>query len=183
MAGDIDNPRIWEGADLYAAPVGSTAPVDLTTAWAEAWEPAGLLSEDGMSESRDQDSADHYAWGGILVRTTRSKHKRTITVTCLEDNLVVFGLVNPGSTATTTTGVTKRIVKVPTTDPRAFGLELTDGAITKRRVIPKGEITEVAEVALSDSEMTAYALTITIYPAADGTLYIDLTDDPQAVVA
>ncbi|MGW4028254.1 phage tail tube protein [Streptomyces sp. NPDC004838] len=182
MAGDTDNPRLWEGADLYAAPVGSTAPTDTTTAWAAAWKAAGLLSEDGASESRDQDSTDHYAWGGVLVRTTRGKHKRQIKVTCLEDNLVVFGLVNPGSTAVTTTGTTTRTVKVPTSDPRAFGLELRDGDIVKRRVIPKGEVDEVGEVTLSDSELTAYELTITVYPAADKTLYIDITDDPQAVV-
>ncbi|MEU0992008.1 hypothetical protein [Streptomyces sp. NPDC005953] len=182
MAGDTDNPRLWEGADFYAAPVGSTAPTDTITAWAAAWKAAGLLSEDGASESRDQDSTDHYAWGGILVRTTRSKHKRQLKVTCLEDNLVVFGLVNPGSTAVTATGTTTRSIKVPTADPRAFGLELRDGGITKRRVIQKGEVDEVGEVSLSDSELTAYELTITIYPAADGTLYTDITDDPQAVV-
>lgn len=182
MAGDTDNPRLWEGADFYAAPVGTTAPTDVDTALAVAWLAAGLLSEDGASETRDQDSTDHYAWGGKLVRTTRSKHKRQLKVTCLEDNLIVFGLVNPGSTAATTTGVTTRTVKVPKQDPRAFLLELRDGDITKRRVIPKGEVVEVGEVAFSDSDLTAYELTITIYPAADDTLYLDITDDPQAVV-
>ncbi|MFF9690226.1 hypothetical protein [Streptomyces sp. NPDC014623] len=182
MAGDTDNPRLWEGADFYAAPVGTTAPTDVVAALDEGWLAVGLLSEDGASESRDQDSTDHYAWGGKLVRTTKSKHKRTIKVTCLEDNLVVFGLVNPGSTATTTDGVTTRIVKVPKTDPRAFLLELRDGEITKRRILPKGEVSEVGEIPMSDSALTAYELTITIYPAADDTLYIDITDDPQAAV-
>lgn len=182
MAGDTDNPRLWEGADLYVAPVGSTAPTDIAGALDEAWLAAGLLSEDGASESRDQDSTDHYAWGGKLVRTTKSKHKRTIKVTCLEDNLTVFGLVNPGSTATTTGGVTTRKIKIPKTDPRGFLLELRDGEITKRRILPKGEVSEVGEVTLSDSALQAFELTITIYPAADDTLYIDITDDPQAAV-
>ncbi|MEO3976301.1 hypothetical protein [Streptomyces sp. CAU 1734] len=181
MAGNTANPRLWEGADLYVGPVGTTAPTDVDTALAAAWKAVGLLSEDGASETRDQDSTDHYAWGGILVKTTRSKHKRQIKITCLEDNLIVFGLVNPGSTAATTTGTTTRTVKVPTADPRAFLLELTDGGVKKRRLIPKGEVDEVAEVTLSDSELTAYELTITIYPAADKTLYIDITNDPQAV--
>lgn len=183
MAGDVANPRLWEGADLYTAPLGSTAPTDLITAWDVAWTPVGLLSEDGASEARDEDSTDFFAWGGKLIRTKRSKHKRSISVTCLEDNLVVFGIVNPGSSAVTTTGVTTRTVKVPTQDVRAFAMELTDGGITKRRIIPRGEVTEVGEVPLSDSELTAYELTITIYPASDDTLYIDITDDPQAVVA
>src|SRR5688500_3782241 len=101
MLGDTDNPRIWLGADAFTAPVGTSQPTDTETAWPEAWDELGLLSEDGMSEAREQDSTDHFAWGGIHVRTTRSKHKRTITVTALEDNPVVFALVNPGSTAET----------------------------------------------------------------------------------
>lgn len=188
MAGDTANPRIWEGADAFSAPLGTTAPTDLTTAWAAAWLPLGLLSEDGASESRNDNITDHYAWGSILVRTTRSQHKRTIVITALEDNAVVFGVVNPGSDATTSAGptppagTTTRTVKVPTADPRAFGLELRDGAVTKRRVIPRGEVVEVGEVTLSDSEMTAYELTINVYPDSSGVLYIDLTDDPAAAV-
>lgn len=180
MAGSTENPRIWEGADVYTAPLEATLPTDIDTDWDTEWEALGLLGEDGSTESRDDDSTDHYAWGGILVRTTRSRHKRTITVTALEDNPVVFALVNPGSTVATAGGVTTRTVKVPTTDIRAFGFELVDGDITKRKVIPRGEITDVGDVTESESEMTMYELTITIYPDADGVLYYELTDDPQA---
>lgn len=182
MAGDTANPRIWLNADVYVAPVGTTAPTDIATALNAAYKAVGLLSEDGMTESREEDITDHFAWGGVLVRTTRSKHKRTITVTVLEDNLVVFDLVNPGSTAATVTGVTTRTVKVPTTNPKAMVLQLVDGTVTKRRAIPKCEVVEVGDVTLSDSEMAMYELTINIYPAADGTLYKDITNDPQAAV-
>lgn len=184
MAGDVANPRIWAGADVYVAPVGSTAPTNVATAWAAAWDALGLLDgEAGMTESRSEDQVDHFAWGGVLVRTTRSKHKRTITVTALEDNLIVFGLVQPGSTAATATGITTRTVKVPTTDPRAFGIELVDGTIIKRRVIPRGEIVAVNDISLNDADMAVFELTINIYPDAAGVLYIDITNDPQAAVA
>lgn len=181
MAGSIENPRIWEGADAYVAPLGTTPPNDVDTPWAAPWAALGLLSEDGATESRDQDVADHFAWGGILVRTTRSKFKRSMKITALEDNLTVWGLVNPGSTsATDGTGLTTRTVKNPTSDPQAFGLETRDGVITRRRIITRGEVTEIGEIKLADSDMTAYELTITIYPDANGVLYTDLTDDEQA---
>lgn len=185
MAGDVSNPRLWEGADLWTAPVGTSLPVTLDAAMSTvaAWEAVGLLSEDGASESRDEDSSDFYAWGGKLIRTQRSKHKRTIRVTCLEDNLTVFGLVNPGSTVSTTSGVNTRTIKIPKGQRNAFCLELTDGDVKKRRHIPTGEVTEVGEVTLSDSELTAYALTITIYPDVDDVLYIDIDNDPQGAVA
>lgn len=187
MAGDTDNVRIWVGADVYVAPVGTTAPTDTTTALAAAFTALGLLSDDGMTETREEEVTDHYAYGGTLVRTTRSKHKRTITVTALEDNDIVFDLVNPGSTATTSAGptppagTTTRTVKVPSApNPKAFVLELSDGTITKRRHIARGEVIDVGDVSISDNEMAMYELTINIYPASDGTLYTDITDDPGA---
>jgi hypothetical protein len=146
------------------------------------WKAVGLLSEDGASESRDEDTSDFYAWGGKLIRTQRSKHKRSISVTCLEDNLVVFGLVNPGSTVTTTAGVNTRTIKIPKSEKRSFTLELTDGDVTKRRHIPTGEITEVGEVTLSESDLQAFELTITLYPSADDVLYVDYDNDPQTAV-
>ncbi|WP_405560686.1 hypothetical protein [Streptomyces sp. NBC_01180] len=186
MAGNVLNPRLWEGADFYTAETGTALPETLNEAMSTvaAWKAVGLLSEDGASESRDQDSTDFYGWGGVLIRTQRSKHKRTIQVTCLEDNLTVFGLVNPGSPApTTATGVNTRTVKVPKSDPRSFVMELHDGDVTKRRHIPRGEVTEVGEVSLSDSDLQAYALTITIYPDVDGVLYVDYDNDTTNAAA
>lgn len=179
MSGNVNNPRLWEGADLWTAPVATALPADLEDVMSTvpAWSAVGLLSEDGASESRDEDSTDFYAWGGKLIRTKRSKHKRTITVTALEDNLVVFGLVNPGSAAETTAGVNKRTVKIPKSDKRSFVLELHDGDITRRRHIPTGEITAVGEVTLSETDMQAFELTITIYPDTDDVLYVDYDND------
>ncbi|WP_458085817.1 phage tail tube protein [Streptomyces malaysiensis] len=188
MAGSIDAPRLWEGADFYTGPVGTALPTSLATAMSTvpAWKAAGLLSEDGASESRDEDSTDFYDWRGQLIRTKRSKHKRQIKVTCLEDNLVVFGLVNgSGSTFTTDseTSVNTRTVKAPKSEKLSFVLELEDGGITRRRHIPTGEVTEVGEVTLGPSDLQAFELTITIYPSVDGTLYVDIDNDPTNVAA
>lgn len=180
MAGDIDNPRIWAGADAYTGPLDATAPTDAETPLSGDFEALGLLGEDGMEETRDQDTTDHYAWGGKLVRTTRSKHKRSFKLTALEDNPVVYALVNPGSEEETAGGVTTRTVKVPESDRRSFVVELLDGDVIKRRYIPTGEVIEVGPVKSSDSEMQMYELTINVYPDADGVLYLDFTNDPQA---
>ncbi|MET8880558.1 hypothetical protein [Streptomyces rubiginosohelvolus] len=179
MSGNVNNPRLWEGADLWTAPVATALPeaLDDDMSTVPAWKAVGLLSEDGASESRDEDTTDFYAWGGKLIRTKRSKHKRSISVTCLEDNLTVFGLVNPGSTVATANGVNTRTVKIPKSDKRSFVLELMDGDITRRRHIPTGEITAVGEVTLSEADLQAFELTITIYPSSDDVLYVDYDND------
>lgn len=184
MAGDTANPRIWINADVYVAPVGTTGPTDTTTALNVAFNALGLLSEDGMTETRDQEETDHYAHGGILVRTTRSKHKRTLTVIALEDNTTVFDLVNPGSSATDNGTTATRTIRVPNTpNPKAWVLHLVDGDVIKRRHIPNAEVTAVADYEITDSAMAAYELTVTIYPSADGILYYDITNDEQALSA
>lgn len=182
MAGDTDNPRVWVNADVLTAPLNSTPPDDIDTPWDAAFETLGLLSEDGMVEARTESVNDKYAYGGILVRTTRSKHKRTIKVTALENNPVVYDLVDPGSTAESTAGVTTRTVVVPQPNRRMFGIETIDGDIVRRRVIASGEVIEVGNITTSDEEIEMFELTINIYPDADGVLYTDITNDPQAEI-
>ena len=181
MAGDVDNPRIWLGADVYTAPVGTTLPTNTTTALNAGFRALGLLSEDGMTESREEDVTDHWAWGNILVRTTRAKHKRQFVVTALEDNDVVFDLVNPGSNTATVSGVVTRTVYVPDANPQAFVFQLVDGSITKRIAIPRGEVSAVGEKTYSDTEMAMTELTIAVYPDENGLLFYEITNDTQAI--
>lgn len=181
MSGDTDNPRIWLEGDIYVAPVGSAAPTNTSTALAAGWEPLGLLSEDGLTETIADDVTDHYSWGGILVRTTRSKHKRSFSVTVLEETAIVMGLWNPGSIMSgPTAGVTTTDVYVPGPDPRAFVFEVVDGDITKRIYVPRGEVTGRGDVVYSETQMAMRELTISVYPDSTGLLYKEITDDPQA---
>ena len=180
MAGDTDNPRIWQTGDVYVAAVGSTMPTDIASALNAAFDAVGLLGEDGLTEAREDEQQDHYAWGGILVRTTKSKHKRQFTFTCLEETAVVMGLWNPGSIMSVSGGVTTTEVHVPSADPRAWVVEIVDGDYTKRIAIPRAEVTEWGDVTYSESEMAMRELTVTVYPDSSGVLFDEITDDPQA---
>lgn len=182
--GDTANPRVWTGADVFSGPVGTTAPVDVSADWGDGWDPFGLLSEDGLTEARSETSNDFFAWGGVLIRTVRSKHKRTFTASALEDNPTVFALVNPGSSQSSVSELTTRIVRVPDgSNPLAFGFELRDGDVTKRLIVPRGEVSKLADLKVSDADMTMWQIDIDVYPAADGTLYFDITDNPASVVS
>lgn len=177
MAGDPTKAALWEGADIYINDTVNTAgPSDLTSPWADGWDVAGLLDgEEGLAWSREEDTAEFYAWGGILVKRTRSKHKRQVKFVALEDNDVVFQLVNPGSTRTTAAGLTTSKIKVPAGREFAFGLELRDGGKVIRRFVKRAEVAEVDEIKESESELTVYTITVILYPEADGTLYTELS--------
>lgn len=179
MAGTPDNAHVWTGADIYVAPVGTTGPTDLATALNVAFKPVGLLGTDGLTEGRDEDVNDFFAWGGILVRSVRSKHKRTFKFVTLEDNKVTFDLQNPGSTiGAAAAGITTRTIKAPAPNPKAFVFQLNDGsAATRRRAVPKAEVTEVGEVTYIEDDLAVVELTVTVYPASDGTLYFDIGNE------
>ena len=184
MAGDATNAALWSNADVYVHDLSGTAPtwpINVADPWAAGWTPVGLLNgEEGFTEARDQEVSEHFAWGGLLVKKTKSKHQRTIRFVMLENNATVFGLVNPGSTRATadTNGVVKSVIKVPTSKEWAFGFEVREGNKVKRRTVKRGEVEEVADITESESELTVYDVTVTLYPESDGTLYEELEGDP-----
>jgi len=181
MAGDAKNTAQWQGADVYIAAVDTEGPNDTTTPWAAGWEAAGLLDgAEGFTEGRDEDTSESYAWGGILYRRTKSKHKRTFKFVALEDNKATFRLVNPGSERTTVDGVRISRVVVPRSDSFAIGFELRDGDKVKRRLVKHAEVSEVGEIKEGEEDPTVYEITVLIFPEADGTLYTTVEDDPAA---
>lgn len=179
MSGDAKNTSLWEGADVFIAPVGTDGPADLETAWPTGWKAAGLLDgEEGITQGRDEDTSEHYAWGGILYKRTKSKHKRTFTFVALEDNEVTFDLVNPGSTRTAAAGVRTSTIKVPTSKNFAVGMELreADGKV-KRRWADSATVQEIGEIKESETDPTVYEITVLLFPEADGTLYNEIETD------
>jgi hypothetical protein len=180
--GDVANPRIWLDGDVYYAPVGTTAPTDVTTAFSATWKALGLLSDEGLSESREEDTEDYFAWGGKLIRTVRSHHKRSFSVTALESNSAVWSLVNPGSaTPVTATGITTRIAKVPTANPLAFAFHIIDGTVITRIIVPRGELVEIGDVVRGEGDIEMRELTFSVYASSTAVLYNEITNDAQAV--
>lgn len=178
MAGNPANAALWANADVFVGPVGATLPTDLTTPWDQVdpeWGLVGLLNgENGFVETREEEVNQHFAWGGLLVRISRAQHQRNITFTALEDNDVVFDLINPGSERDTTGGLTTSIVRVPTPDTFAIGFETRDGVNVRRRVVKTAQIQEMGDVVDSESELRMYEVTVALLPQADGELYTDL---------
>lgn len=179
MSGDATNASIWTDADVRVDFLRTTAaPTDTFTAYAAGWNLVGLLDgAEGFTEARDEETSEHYAWGGVLVKKTRSKHKRTIKFVAMEDNAHVFRLVNPGSTRGTENldGVRADKVVVPKYEDFSISFETREGDVVKRRTVKRATIEEIDEMKDSEESPTVYGITVVIYPEADGTLYETLT--------
>lgn len=167
MSGNPDKASIWNDADVYVAPVGTANPIDIDAPFDDNWGLVGLLDGDaGFEEARSQDSSDFFAWGQILIRTTRKNFVLTRKFTALEENAVTIGLVWPGS------GPGERVVPKPTQWKAAF--QTTDEAVGKtKRVITRkhAEVDDVGTIKDSESDLTKFEITLKVYPDGNGVLF------------
>lgn len=186
MAGDADNVRVWLGGDVYTAPEDTTLPTTIAEELDADFEALGILATEGLVESKTQQVTEHYGWGHGRLRSTKSQFAKSFRVTPLEDNDVVFRILHPGSTSEQAGGVTTRTKVVPTADIRAWIFETRDGDVTRRKIVPRGEIVQQADVTSSETAMSGQGITVNAYPFdtdEDGnSIYeIELTDDPAAL--
>lgn len=178
MAGDAENTSLWANADVYIAEVGTVGPANTYAAWPSGWTAAGLLNgAEGFTEEREEETSEHYAWGNILYKRTRGQHRRTLSFVALEDNAVVFRLINPNSDREegTAPGEYTATVRVPQGSDRfAIGFETREGDKVKRRIVAQAEVTEVAEIVDSEENPTVYEITVLVFPSASGDLWVDM---------
>lgn len=178
MAGSASNTALWGNADVYVAPASSLGPINVVQAYAAPWAAVGLLDGDeGFTIAQENETNEVYAWGGLLVKRTKSKHKRTIKFVCLEENATTFGLLNPGSTApgAAVAGLTTKTIKVPSNTEIAVSFEVRDGYNVKRRTVKRAVVEEVGEIKESESDLSMYEVTLVLLPESDGTLYVELS--------
>jgi uncharacterized protein YjdB len=167
MAGDPSKAKLWTNADFYVGPLSAPNPATVSDPFPVQWGLTGLLDgDDGMPESRDEDTDDKYAWGGILVRTSRAHFKLTKKVSVLEDNATTRALIWPGSTDTQ--------IVVPRPVPVKAGFEVRDpgtGAIERLITRNYAIITVDGDRDVNETDLTKAALACVIYPDANGVLF------------
>lgn len=177
MAAVASNTHAWEGAAVYVAPVGSTAPTDVTTAWDAAWDDVGFLSEDGITRGVEHDTDRHFGLhldGSQLVLSTKRNFVPHFTFTPIEDNAVVHALLNPGGSITDDATTETRELTTPTLVERAWGIQQVSGTTVKRIVFPRGFVAEQGDIEESPQGLSAFELRIDLV-ATDGVYGTDLT--------
>jgi hypothetical protein len=174
MAGDPTNAAVWANADVYIGALSAVTPgMDASTPapdgsdFSADWDVVGLLSgDDGFTRARSSDNSDFYAWGGILVATSRKNFKETVMFTALEDNETVFDLFYPGSSLTFTGGDYAGQIMVPDLSKRfkvAFQVQNGD-TITRLVSRNYAQLEERGDQKLSESDLASQSVTVAIYP-------------------
>jgi uncharacterized protein YjdB len=166
MSGDPTKANLWADADVYLSTnLSATLPADANTPFGPDWDLAGLLDgDDGFPETRDEDTDDKFAWGGILVRTSRQHFKLTKSFTALEDNDVTYSLIWPGSTA--------NMIKVPKPARVLLGFEVREGDKIRRLITALyAEVSLDGDHGENETDLESATLACTIFPTSDGDLF------------
>jgi uncharacterized protein YjdB len=166
MSGDPTKANLWTDADVYVSTnLAATLPADASQPFGGEWGLVGLLDgDDGFPEQRDEDTDDKFAWGGILVRTSRQHFKLTKSFTALEDNDVTFALIWPGSTATK--------IKVPRPARVKVAFETREGDKVRRLITSLyAEVTLDGDHGENETDLESATLACVIFPTSDGDLF------------
>lgn len=169
MSGDANNARLWTFADVYVSFSSAADPATINDNFGAGWDVIGHIDgDDGFTHTRDEDLTDHFAWGGIILRTARSHFKQTVKFSSLEPTRAsVFRLQWPGSTQ-------GGDLVVPVPEQIKIAFETTEGE-TKHRLISAN----YAEVAVdgdqqeTEADMSKIPFIATIFP--------DSTEDPAVL--
>lgn len=166
MSGDPTKANLWTDADVYVSfDLSAALPADANTPFGPAWNLVGLLDGDeGFPETRDEDTDDKFAWGGILVRTSRNHFKLTKAFTCLEDNTITRQLVWPGSTETR--------IKVPKPAQVLVAFETREGEKVRRLITSDhAECSLDGDHGENETDLESATIVATIFPTGDGWLF------------
>ncbi|MEU1506429.1 hypothetical protein [Kitasatospora sp. NPDC005748] len=168
MSGNTGNARLWTDADVWVASSLATAnPTDANTPFGAGWNLIGLLDgDDGMPESRDEDTADYYAWGGIIVRTSRKNFKLTKSFSALEDNAYTRALLWPGSSSS------QIVVPKPVNTKIAFETRDASTGLTERLITRNyAVITLDGDRDVNETDLSKSTFAAVIYPDSAGVLF------------
>ncbi len=164
------------GGAIWRAAAGTTLPTDATTALGTAFKALGYCSEDGLTNSNSPETTDIKAWGGDTVLNIQEEKTDTFKFTLIEVLNVevlkaIYGAANV--TGALDTGITiEANADAPEEAVWAIDMVMNSNTV-KRVVIPRGKISEIGDIAYTDSDAVGYEVTITALPDENGNTHYE----------
>ena len=174
----VGKPKV--GGGIYRAPAGTALPTSATAALDEAFENLGYISEDGLTNERENDE-EIRAWGGdIVMRTMTDTFGFTlIEAMNMQALKAVYGDDNVSGTMESGISITANDIMQANC---VFVVDMIfQGNVMKRIVIPNGQVTEVGEITYADSEIVGYETTVQANVDASGNTHYEYIARPAAV--
>lgn len=183
---DASQVRVGKTGAIHTAPLGTTLPTTPTQSLAavsSAYETLGYVSEDGVTPNFEDSVNKIKAWqGGKIVRTILTEESINIGFTLIQTSRAVVLRFFPGSSITEPSpGVYSLEVVERIPDPRVWIVDVIDGTVNMRFVLPNAELTERGELPFNNDDPIGWPMMIEALPdneASNERRCIILSDDP-----
>lgn len=170
------------------APLGTALPTDAVTALNGSFASLGYIANDGVEKTLARDTDQLAAWGSDIVKVNQTKFGVTLQFTLIEslnsDVLkAAFGTTNVTTTAANGSHGTQQAAKINALqlDRKSWALEIKDGVVKQRIVVPDGQVIEVGQVKYTDSDIVGFQLTVQAFPNSSADSAYFYTDDGVTV--
>lgn len=161
MTLDATNVEVAVTGAVYLAPLGTTLPTSSSDALDAAFKDVGYISEDGITETPEEDTQEIRAWqNGDVVRRLLTSHELQYGFAMIELNEVsleaYYGNYDAGTVR----------VKGQPLPRQCMVIDVIDEGKLRRRVAPIAQVVERGEVSLTNSDATGLEVTVSCYPDA-----------------
>lgn len=169
-----------KGGYIFSAPVGATLPTDVKTPLDAAFKVLGFVSEDGYVESVEEDSNDIVDMNGDLMDSAASNRVESAQVTLAEIKAETLRRQYGDANVSDENGMITVKHNSDSHPTFAYVLELVlKNGRRWRKVVPKGQSSELDDLTIASSELCARALTIKYLTDEDGNTCYDYLESTE----
>lgn len=157
---------------IFRASAGTPVPTDATSQLDPAFKELGYVNDQGVRNANTAEKTKVYAWGGnaVMDSTTQKPDDWIFTLIEALNPEVLKTVYGDANVIVSDDG--KTISVMATAEDLAEFILVIDMALTnnalKRIVIPKGVLSNVAEIAYVDNQPIGYNITVSAYYDASG---------------
>lgn len=151
--------------------VNPTLPTDGTTALnTSIYKEVGVVTDDGITDSTNQDFNDIFAWqGNALVASLPGQFTKSFKFAASETNGVTLAVQYGGSTLTQLGNGVSIAEKPPVKDVRTWVFHgISDSGKLQRVVVPLGQVSNRGDVLWKSTDLTIYEWEIKCFLDASG---------------
>jgi hypothetical protein len=185
MSSDSTEVIVASDITVWRAPVGTTAPVDLT-APGVGWSDLGFVGEDSVNFATNPTFTEIFAHQqASAIRLIKSRDAASLAAALKQWNTETWEAAFGGGAVTVTAGVAKFTPPIDTaTTPQAIMVDGFDGTFTYRLIIPKCRVRSGVTLPFKRTDSSDLAVTFETEAAAAGVAaWYVLTDNVDAFTA
>lgn len=181
---NVSSAKGVKGGYIFRAPVGTKLPTDIKTALDPAFKVLGFISEDGYVESLETDSDDIVDMNGDLMDSPQTSRVESAQFTLAEIKAETLKVQYGEKNVTDANGIitVKHNGDSVTTSAYVLELLLKNGR-RWRKVVPKGQSSELDDLTIAVGELCARALTMKYLTDEQGNTCYDYFESTETEAA